>query len=744
MLRPMSSEGMHVPQARSTRCGLTTAVITVLAVTVSASVLAAPAHSFPIRGVVTAEATEVDSDLIAYPQDSELSGAGVTGFLTFGPDGTSTWRRYADGSVQATYEEAAYVRSTRTTDFLVTWEPSRIAQQNMSTHATLEVPVGEASGGAKYAGAAGDALFTTLVTELGTVLRRHTAALDIPAPVTGLPADAIALKVEPGTPDHAVVTFVQGGKSKWGFLNLATGAVTEIHDSAVAAEAVSATHTAWVVGEETNLPPQVFASNRATGAVQKVPVIQQPTFGSFHIGLVGDWVVSGQSGGMAQSRASAHYPLTAYNLTTKTSVKLFDHAYQLAPSPDGSLYVRGGGVGKGEGMYRVSDAGTTAPKVEKVATTGRPTEIVAANVTIPPAVVDLDRTDDVGFRWTLSRRTQDVTLTVRHVRTGTTSSVSAFSAETDVRLYWRGSGEEAPHNGDYTWQLTARPDNGIGPAAVLKGSFKVVRKSQPHDFNDNGTPDLITRDTSGRLWRTDLIYRPIDSWGRIDEGSPKSLLGSGWNIYDRIEAAGNLGGSAVGDLLARDKSGVLWLYQGTGTGSFATRVKVGNGWNTYDKITAGSDLTGDGRTDALATDRTGVLWLYSGTGNVKSPFTTRKKIGGGWGDYNDITATGNLAGGPAGDLVARDKAGTLWQYLGKGDGTFAPRTRIGGGWNSWNGFDAIIGAGDADGDGHPDLIGTDTLLDVPKLYKGTGDWKAPLHDYEVMYLDYDRALNLTL
>ncbi|WP_430541943.1 FG-GAP repeat domain-containing protein [Streptomyces roseofulvus] len=83
----------------------------------------------------------------------------------------------------------------------------------------------------------------------------------------------------------------------------------------------------------------------------------------------------------------------------------------------------------------------------------------------------------------------------------------------------------------------------------------------------------------------------------------------------------------------------------------------------------------------------------------------------------------------------------LWQYLSKGDGTFAPRTRIGGGWLH---SETLIGAGDADGDGRPDLIRTDTNLHVPKLYKGTGDWKAPFHNYEVMYLDHDNTLNHVL
>ncbi|MFJ5712865.1 FG-GAP repeat domain-containing protein [Streptomyces sp. NPDC093105] len=730
---------MHVPQARSRRRRLNTAVATVLAVTLGAGVLIAPAYASPGGGIVAADAAGTDADLIHYPEDGELLGAGVTGFLTRGADDRSTFRRYADGSGHA-YDYAAELRSTRTTDFVVLWERDTVTQHNLSTNGTLEVAIGDTAGDPGYAGAAGDAVFTTLTTEAGTVLRRHTAADPDGAAVTGFPTGAAAFEVVQGTPDHGIVTFVQDGTYKWGLVDLATGAVTAVktRSSVVGDIAVSATRTAWVEGEETDLPPRVFAADRNTGAVQQVPGISEATFGSFHVGLIGDWVVYGQRGGMAQSRTSVHYPLTAYNLTAKTSVKLLDHAYQLMPAPDGSLYVRGGIVGQGEGLYHVTVGGAKS-QVAKVATTGAPTEIVATALTVPGAVLDLDQSDHFGFRFALSRRTGDVTLAVRHVRTGRTTTVDAFSSATDVRLPWERYDDNGAHpNGDYTWKLTATPDNGIGPAAVLTGAFKVVRKSQPHDFNDNGSPDLITRDTAGRLWRTDLFYRPIDTFRGLNEGAPKALLGAGWNVYDRIEAAGNLGGSAVGDLLARDKSGVLWLYTGSGTGNFATRIKVGGGWHAYDKITAGSDLTGDGRIDALATDKSGVLWLYPGTGNASSPFTTRKKVGGGWGAYNDITAVGKLAGGPAGDLVARDRAGVLWQYLGKGDGTFAPRTKIGGGWN---GYTALIGTGDADGDGRPDLIATDTNLDTPRLYKSTGDWKAPFRTAEQMYLDADDTLN---
>ncbi|WP_370531525.1 FG-GAP repeat domain-containing protein [Streptomyces hydrogenans] len=65
------------------------------------------------------------------------------------------------------------------------------------------------------------------------------------------------------------------------------------------------------------------------------------------------------------------------------------------------------------------------------------------------------------------------------------------------------------------------------------------------------------------------------------------------------------------------------------------------------------------------------------------------------------TAVGNIAGASGGDLVARDKDGVLWLYLGKEDGAFAARREIGGGLQA---FSQLVGAGDVDSDGRPDLV----------------------------------------
>ncbi|MGJ7420512.1 FG-GAP repeat domain-containing protein [Streptomyces cinereoruber] len=281
----------------------------------------------------------------------------------------------------------------------------------------------------------------------------------------------------------------------------------------------------------------------------------------------------------------------------------------------------------------------------------------------------------------------------------------------------------AAYNGGYTWRLTAAPRGTTGPSTERTGTFEVDSGRAPHGFSDSGSPDFLVR-AEGFLYVFD--GRKALEFGHT--GAPVGTnAGPGWDAYDRIVAPGDVGGERFSDLVARDKTGTLWVHPGTGTAAspFAQRVRVGGGWQVYAEVTGGSDLDGDGRPDLVAADKAGGLWFYKGTGNVAAPFAPRRKTGYGWGIYDKLVATGNLGGAAAGDLVARDRNGVLWLYLGKGDGTFAPRARIGAGWNAYN---EIVAIGDTDRDGRPDLIANGRTGHVDSrlaLYRGTGGWRAP-------------------
>ncbi|MFE2049414.1 trypsin-like serine protease [Streptomyces sp. NPDC059459] len=150
----------------------------------------------------------------------------------------------------------------------------------------------------------------------------------------------------------------------------------------------------------------------------------------------------------------------------------------------------------------------------------------------------------------------------------------------------------------------------------------------PGDLSGDALPDLVAKDKDGVLW----LY-PGKGDGTF---GTRARIGGGWGAYT-ITGTGDYNRDGGADLLARDGSGVLWLYPGTGKASPAlgTRVRVGGGWSAYNALATAGDITGDGRPDLLARDTSGVLWLYKGTGGTgAATFKARVKVGGGWGAFN--------------------------------------------------------------------------------------------------------------
>ncbi|MFD8015502.1 FG-GAP repeat domain-containing protein [Streptomyces sp. NPDC058955] len=161
-------------------------------------------------------------------------------------------------------------------------------------------------------------------------------------------------------------------------------------------------------------------------------------------------------------------------------------------------------------------------------------------------------------------------------------------------------------------------------------------------------------------------------------------IGAGWNIYNSVVGPGDLTGDGKGDIIARDKSGVLYLYKGNGLGtSLATRVKVGTGWQIYNKIIGAGDYTGDGRTDIVARTTGGDLYVYPGTGSATAPFGTRKLVGSGWGGFKQLASPGDLNADGKGDLIAVNGAGELVRYLNTAPSKFVS-AKIGTGFQIYN------------------------------------------------------------
>jgi beta-lactamase class A len=213
------------------------------------------------------------------------------------------------------------------------------------------------------------------------------------------------------------------------------------------------------------------------------------------------------------------------------------------------------------------------------------------------------------------------------------------------------------------------------------------------DFNGDGFPDLVARDTLGDLW----LYPGTGTGGFL----PRRLIGYGFNGMSALVSPGDVNGDGKADLLAQDAAGRLWLYPGTGASGLGARRQIGGGFNGY-TITRAANLNGTGGPDLLARDSAGVLWLYPLSGNAV--FGARSAISGGWSPYT-IRGPGDLTGDGRADILARDSAGSLWIYRGNGSGGVTTRTFLGSGWHVMT---ALVTPGNWDGTYGNDVLSRDS------------------------------------
>ncbi|MFI9213172.1 FG-GAP repeat domain-containing protein [Streptomyces sp. NPDC053253] len=740
---------------------LVAAVAAVLSITAGTALAAGPAIAAgpaALAAAPAAPAAAAEDVNVPFPVDAGIAGAGATGFLTRNQGGELHWTRYADGvKTEVMYAAGGGVDRTGT-DILVIGDSNApdlmrsVTLRNMAVPGTPSVHFDLGSLWARYVEALGpDSVLAKRVGSNGTeklliVTDENGIARD--REVTGLPADASGFFADAPVLDGKILVGYETGSSDLrtnarAVIDVTTGAVVETYPAGMSDTllslhdrlALSATHVAWTAFSESEGIVYTTVDRRTRATTRHT----FPTTDEYFIGLAGHWLVYGSPSELTDNGTFPNTKIQAVDLTagpTSEPVEIAAYANSLESAGDGTLLVRGGTVEQGEGLYKVSSSAGGELAVEKVATTEQPTKLTYLGSQVP-AVIDFDRDRETELNWRMSRLNADVQLKLTHLRTGQTYTRELKLRreypsqhtldDTTFGITWQGVLDDLSKNGksafdgDYAWSFRAVPQNGIGPELKQAGAFRVVRTVKPHDYSDNGSPDLFARDGNGSLWRFDSTYNSYTR--KLAPTYQRSAVGPGWNAYDRIESVGNVAGTNVADVIARDKTGVLWLYQGTGneTKPLGTRTKIGPGWGVYNHLAGGSDLTGDGKADLVATDKAGDLYLYKGTGSATAPFGARKKVGGGWGAYNQLTAVGNLAGGPAGDLLARDTAGVLWLYLGKGDGTFANRVRVGSGWG---GFTELIGFGDANKDGRTDLYAWNK--NGPSyFYAGTGNWSAP-------------------
>ncbi|MER7837422.1 FG-GAP-like repeat-containing protein [Streptomyces sp. NPDC096040] len=94
------------------------------------------------------------------------------------------------------------------------------------------------------------------------------------------------------------------------------------------------------------------------------------------------------------------------------------------------------------------------------------------------------------------------------------------------------------------------------------------------DLDGDGVGDLIAQDKSNNLYR----------YSGTGKGTFKARvkLFSAWGgSYNAIVGVGDITGDGKTDIISRDTSGNLWRNSGNGKGSFGPRTKIASGWQAY-------------------------------------------------------------------------------------------------------------------------------------------------------------------
>jgi FG-GAP-like repeat/FG-GAP repeat len=184
-------------------------------------------------------------------------------------------------------------------------------------------------------------------------------------------------------------------------------------------------------------------------------------------------------------------------------------------------------------------------------------------------------------------------------------------------------------------------------------------------------------------------------------------------------SVGDFDGDGKPDLVARDSAGTLQLYPGNGGTGLGSPVQLGalNQFAGMTAIQGATDFTGSGHVGLLARDSAGVLWYYPGTGTgagvgLGSPIT----VATGFGSMTAIVGVGDFTGDGHADILARDSSGALWDYPGTGTGTLGARVSLSTGWGPY----VLASAGDLNGDGFQDMLAFDPSTGTLRLYTGNG------------------------
>lgn len=263
---------------------------------------------------------------------------------------------------------------------------------------------------------------------------------------------------------------------------------------------------------------------------------------------------------------------------------------------------------------------------------------------------------------------------------------------------------------------------GAATSASPRGPF-VSHASAPLfcQYNEGGSIDPASFiDTDGKrylLYKTDgvtaslptrLYLQQVGSDGVTLIGNRTLLLSSG--------VASEHGNIEAPTLIKRDSkyvllySGGIYTYNGGNSSyniSYGVSSSIGGPYTKASQSlmttqSNGGAIVGPGGQDVVTSTQGDVLMLHGWTnsGGARSMFATPISWTNGYPTLPSSDGASTASIKSAGDLVATDSSGVLWNYPARGDGSFGSKIQIGQGWTGVRSVKVI----DWNADGVLDLV----------------------------------------
>lgn len=262
-------------------------------------------------------------------------------------------------------------------------------------------------------------------------------------------------------------------------------------------------------------------------------------------------------------------------------------------------------------------------------------------------------------------------------------------------------------------------------SGTVQYSFYVASaatRDRAGDLNGDGTADLLATSTDGKLY---VLYGKGD--GTLKKAVTYADTGDGWD-QGSVLRDGDLDSDGYQDLLRIGGTGYVMGIPNNGLGDFGTRGEStgpwdradGKNWTVATQIlhgTSGSLGTATRFQDLLSVEDGQLLHWTDDFGGMTSTVLATGL------DHSTVITPGDVTGDGTPDILIRDDvSGRLSLAAGNADGTLAAPadwTTVGEGFTAAH-YPRVLSAGDANGDGIPDLYAA-TAHGALKFFAGLPD-----------------------